>query len=583
MGAEQHEGGQDMDKKMHRGGRWSAGLAVALAVGLTANVGAAKADVNVKGDVWVPLRTVAEAVGAKVRWDAKISTIVITKGETTLKLKPDSAVGEKNGREFALDEPVHVDNGRAYVPLQSLNEWLGTKAEWNLSSHRVVTGKIDQFQVQAVPNHSKAVYDLNLEMDEKGAFRVRAKMAVENLSPEVWKELAFYFIPHMYHEENPKPDVFDTTPQVAVQRVTVNGQTASFSLEKDDLRVQVPGGLAPGAKADVEVTYAMTLPIEGTRLYKTMEHYYLAQWYPMLCNYLNGWNKSPYVETAETYLTDHTDFTVTYKLPQGYSLFSTADQDAKPGVSSGTLKAERVKEFYIAIAKDSEMVTNSKKFGNVEVRVMARPKDEKMMNMALETAGKALTFFTEKIGSYPMKQFDIVLDMLKAGGMEYPGIVTARPNRDEESMKHAVVHEVAHQWFYGMVNNDPYYAGWLDEGLTELATTLYLASEEHDADQKMAFRFAAALMARVNKVPASNTSVGEIESKQQGAAYYAQPSMRLFDLFARYGDPVEEGTSFLRAYFATYRYKQVDTKEFVRFVKAYYPLDDDWFREWLKV
>ena len=35
------------------------------------------------------------------------------------------------------------------------------------------------------------------------------------------------------------------------------------------------------------------------------------------------------------------------------------------------------------------------------------------------------------------------------------------------------VHEVAHQWWYGLVGNDEVHDSWLDEGLTEYSTILY--------------------------------------------------------------------------------------------------------------
>ena len=36
-----------------------------------------------------------------------------------------------------------------------------------------------------------------------------------------------------------------------------------------------------------------------------------------------------------------------------------------------------------------------------------------------------------------------------------------------------IVHEIAHQWWYGLVGNDEFSYGWLDEGLTEYSTLLF--------------------------------------------------------------------------------------------------------------
>ena len=37
----------------------------------------------------------------------------------------------------------------------------------------------------------------------------------------------------------------------------------------------------------------------------------------------------------------------------------------------------------------------------------------------------------------------------------------------------ALAHELAHQWFYGIVGDDEYNSPWLDEGFTDYATDLY--------------------------------------------------------------------------------------------------------------
>jgi aminopeptidase N len=39
--------------------------------------------------------------------------------------------------------------------------------------------------------------------------------------------------------------------------------------------------------------------------------------------------------------------------------------------------------------------------------------------------------------------------------------------------KEAVIHETAHQWWYGIVGNDQVNHAWMDEGLAEYSTTLF--------------------------------------------------------------------------------------------------------------
>src|SRR2546430_187138 len=73
-----------------------------------------------------------------------------------------------------------------------------------------------------------------------------------------------------------------------------------------------------------------------------------------------------------------------------------------------------------------------------------------------------------RFGAYPYGEADVVLDNgFWFGGMEYPGFVLDRVSST------ALAHELAHQWWYGIVGDDEYNDPWLDEGFTDYATDLY--------------------------------------------------------------------------------------------------------------
>jgi aminopeptidase N len=54
--------------------------------------------------------------------------------------------------------------------------------------------------------------------------------------------------------------------------------------------------------------------------------------------------------------------------------------------------------------------------------------------------------------------------------MEYPTLVMTVP------LERAVVHELAHQWWYGLVGDDPWTAPWLDEGFASYAEQTLLGT-----------------------------------------------------------------------------------------------------------
>ena len=76
------------------------------------------------------------------------------------------------------------------------------------------------------------------------------------------------------------------------------------------------------------------------------------------------------------------------------------------------------------------------------------------------------------------------------GGMEYPGLIMITSDeefhqfsKDDEiyftTRIHEVVsHEIAHQWFYGIVGNDEVNEPWLDESYANFSEKLYFKEAE---------------------------------------------------------------------------------------------------------
>ena len=94
---------------------------------------------------------------------------------------------------------------------------------------------------------------------------------------------------------------------------------------------------------------------------------------------------------------------------------------------------------------------------------------------ALEAAADALVAFTDLFGPYPYAELDVVETPNTLGGMEYPGLVVI-----EDALYPGVggiewlaAHEVAHQWWFGVVGSDQIDEPWLDEALTQYSTMLY--------------------------------------------------------------------------------------------------------------
>jgi hypothetical protein len=112
----------------------------------------------------------------------------------------------------------------------------------------------------------------------------------------------------------------------------------------------------------------------------------------------------------------------------------------------------------------------------VSVRLLLQPNHMRAKDRYVLSAKQALSFYGLWYGAYPYETLTIVDppdDGLASGGMEYPTFVTGLspsfllhwPLERVRLLEHAVVHEVGHQYWYGMVGSNESEEPWLDEGL----------------------------------------------------------------------------------------------------------------------
>ncbi|HWP97581.1 MAG TPA: copper amine oxidase N-terminal domain-containing protein, partial [Syntrophomonadaceae bacterium] len=86
----------------------------------------------VKSDrVLVPLRVIAENMGAKVSWDPGEQRVDIVRDNHVIKLWLGSTEAKKDQQTLTIDISPEAVNGSTYVPLRFISEALGAKIEWD--------------------------------------------------------------------------------------------------------------------------------------------------------------------------------------------------------------------------------------------------------------------------------------------------------------------------------------------------------------------------------------------------------------------------------------------------------------------
>lgn len=93
------------------------------------------------GYTLVPMRAIFEALGAEVQWnqDEKKVTGILDSAKVELTLGKN--VATLNGKEIPLAVPAKVENGSTLVPVRFIAESLGAKVTWDNSSRTVIIEK----------------------------------------------------------------------------------------------------------------------------------------------------------------------------------------------------------------------------------------------------------------------------------------------------------------------------------------------------------------------------------------------------------------------------------------------------------
>ena len=88
--------------------------------------------------VMVPMRTIFETFGAKVKWDSDTQTITAKKKSKTIQMTIGSSDMTKNDETYSFDVSPIIEDGRTLVPIRAISDMLGLDVEWNEKNNTVI-------------------------------------------------------------------------------------------------------------------------------------------------------------------------------------------------------------------------------------------------------------------------------------------------------------------------------------------------------------------------------------------------------------------------------------------------------------
>ncbi|MFN3332890.1 MAG: M1 family aminopeptidase, partial [Caldilinea sp.] len=156
-----------------------------------------------------------------------------------------------------------------------------------------------------------------------------------------------------------------------------------------------------------------------------------------------------------------------------------------------------------------------------------------------------------------------------------------------DKLEYLAVHEMAHQWWYQIVHNDPVKEPWLDEALSEFSMRLYMEKMRGDSQaQRMVLQRWIApldgLKARQQDAAVNQPVAAFLNGAQYETVVYAKGA--LFWDTVRDTIGVRRFDRFLQNYLRKYRWQIIDTGQWLDELRdlpdpALLTLFEEWIRQ----
>ncbi|KQY84499.1 EnpEP protein [Paenibacillus sp. Root52] len=268
--------------------------------------------------------------------------------------------------------------------------------------------------------------------------------------------------------------------------------------DKTLIKIRLPKPVKGGESITLHTRFEVQLPKIFARMGTADDFVMAGQWFPKISVYeptgrrgrtAEGWNLHQYHGNSEFYA-DFGIYSVRIRVPESYKVAATGFPTQQAVVKNN----EKIYQFYaddvhdFAWAASPHFVYAEEPFSapnvpGVRIKLYLDPAHQDLKERYFYAAKAALANYSKWFGTYPYSTLSIVVPPKTgngAGGMEYPTLVTAFGADDTTpgyDLERTVVHEIGHQYFYGMLASNEFEEAWLDEGFTSYAEDKLMEQE----------------------------------------------------------------------------------------------------------
>ena len=333
-------------------------------------------------------------------------------------------------------------------------------------------------------------YSLSLDFDDstkllKGSQKVDYINSTETSLSEVW----FHLYPNAFSEKAKLKPVSNLYKQKAypngedygyikVNSVRVEDKSQEVVLGAPDeqiLIVKLNSELYPEERVNISIDYEVLLPNCLHRFGYGDNTYNFGNFYPIASIYENGtFQHDAYGNNGDPFYSEMANYDVTIIYDDDFTLASTGKQEETSfkivGKKKTHIKASVVRDFAFVLSKRFQVISG--KAGKTTVNYYYY--DDTNAEKNLKAGIDSINTFNNLFGEYPYETYNVVKANFIHGGMEYPNLVYISDSvENEKDYINVIIHETAHQWWYGLVGSNAVEYAWQDEGLTEYSTLMF--------------------------------------------------------------------------------------------------------------
>ncbi len=409
------------------------------------------------------------------------------------------------------------------------------------------------------------------------------------------------------------------------------GRTLTWEFHKEHIdicKVMLNEPLFPGDSVIISTPFKVKIPWNFSRLGHREQSYQISQWYPKPAVYdREGWHEMPYLDMGEFY-SEYGSFNVEITLPRNYVVGATGNLQDPEEIAWLDKKAEETSKIEVFDSTDMTFPESSKEFKTLKYTEsnihdfawfadkryhvlkdsvylensdhwvttwsMFTNQDARMWKKSPEYIKDAISYYSNWYYDYPYNHCTALTG--GSGGMEYPTITLIGSVPSDLLLEEVIMHEVGHNWFYGILGFNERAYPYLDEGLNTFSESRYMNTKYKK--QKMLYEEAAikkkiatlvniddipydelswivtTILSRLNNDQPINLHSEKYTSMNYGLVYY-KSAISYYYLMHAMGEDIFNRA--MQDFFDQWKFKHPGPDDFQAALEDYSKMDLNWF------